>query len=123
MATYKKITDVDAVEKNDQMNVLVDDSGALKKVPVGEMGGGGLRIAIINWDSNSNHTCDSMTFEEAKAAIIAGSPVLFIDHGDDGIDAWFDVIYDVYYNYSTNYIYLGGDYIWTADGIESNVPA
>ena len=40
MANYKKIIDVEVAEKNDNMNVLVEDGGALKKIPVSQVGGG-----------------------------------------------------------------------------------
>lgn len=95
MATYKKITDVDVVEKNDQMNVLVDDSGALKKVPVGEMGGGngggggGVPVAIIKQVGleamaagvapaaavDPEFACENMTFAEAWSILISAKPL------------------------------------------------
>ncbi len=41
MATYKKIVDVETMaEATETMNVLVENAGSLKKVPVGKIGGG-----------------------------------------------------------------------------------
>lgn len=76
MATYKRITDVEVVEKNDNMNVLVEDAGTLKKIPASQMGGGsggsisGIFVLTSITDSYGNTTYSAnMTYEELRNAL------------------------------------------------------
>lgn len=52
MANYKSIIDVESVaQATEEMNVLVEDAGSLKKVPAGGMigGNGGAKMLVINY--------------------------------------------------------------------------
>lgn len=73
MATYKRITDVEVVEKNDNMNVLVEDAGALKKIPAAQVGGGSGGsiggIFVLKGDNNGSYTAN-MTYEELRSAML-----------------------------------------------------
>jgi hypothetical protein len=71
MATYKRITDVQVVEKNDNMNVLVEDAGTLKKIPAAQVGGGGSigGIFVLEEGGSANYTTN-MTYDELRNALI-----------------------------------------------------
>lgn len=52
MANYKSIIDVESVaQATEEMNVLVEDGGSLKKVPAGGMigGSGGAKMLVISY--------------------------------------------------------------------------
>lgn len=54
MATYKKIVDVETVaEATESMNVLVEDAGSLKKVPMGNVGGENSSVTIIHPENST----------------------------------------------------------------------
>lgn len=96
MANYKKLTDVEVMEKvSENTMALVEENGKLKKVPCGAGFGGGNGVATAIVKGNlymrkfNNNTapiatysvkgesffCDNMTFEEAKEIIISGEPL------------------------------------------------
>lgn len=96
MATYKKIVDVETVaEATENMNVLVEENGALKKINIAGVGGGGGGIATAIWkDSNYDNALMgvaaaaapvryvfspvNMTYDEALAVIMSGKPLMIM---------------------------------------------
>lgn len=57
MANYKSIIDVESVaQATEEMNVLVEDSGSLKKVPAGGMIGGGGNMCVITISNSETAT-------------------------------------------------------------------
>lgn len=86
---FKKLSDVTAVETpSDTANVLIEESGVVKKAPVTSVGGG-IKTAIItdNWydaviagateppAEDLVYRCSNMTYEEAKAILDSGEPL------------------------------------------------
>ena len=82
MTIYKRITDVEVVEKNNNMNVLVEDGGALKKISVSQVGGGnGENVVLtvyIETDANYEVSlCETnMTYAELSEAINSHKVIL-----------------------------------------------
>lgn len=102
---FKKIGDVELLEQvPDTANVVVEVDSAFKRVPGSNLGGGGIKTAVIHIDlgmdegepssltkssagvstpaDNSSAapsiytaTCENMTFEEAKAILSAHHPL------------------------------------------------
>lgn len=102
---FKKIGDVELLEQvPDTANAVVEVDGAFKRVPGSNLGGGGIKTAMIHIDlgldegepssltklstgvstlagdgSDATHvytaTCENMTFEEAKAILSAHQPL------------------------------------------------
>ena len=74
MANYKKISEIETVtEVTENMNVLIEDNGVLKKVPSGgNIGGGGVKTIVLVQNSytpgvgygNSPRTCICETGEK-----------------------------------------------------------
>lgn len=98
MTIYKRITDVETVEKNDNMNVLVEDGGALKKIPVSQVGGGNGENVVLTvyMETDANyevsHCETNMTYAELSEAInshkvILGTLVKY--HLYDGSEWWY----------------------------------
>lgn len=93
---FKKIGDVELLEQvPDTANAVVEVDGAFKRVPGSNLGGGGIKTAIIKSsvyddaivglqtmvaDSEITFSCTNMTFEEAYSTMAAGEPlaVLFM---------------------------------------------
>ena len=76
MATYKRITDVEVVEKNDNMNVLVEDAGTLKKIPASQVGGGNGIGGIFILERNGDFKpTANMTYEELNNALTNNGPI------------------------------------------------
>lgn len=96
---FKKIGDVELLEQvPDTANAVVEVDGAFKRVPGSNLGGGGIKTAIIkssDYDdaiagvqtmvaaSEITFSCTNMTFEEAYSTMAAGEPlaVLFMVNG------------------------------------------
>lgn len=98
MANYKKIIDVEVAEKNDNMNVLVEDGGALKKIPVSQVGGGNGENVVLTvyMEKDANYEisrCETnMTYAELSEAInshkvILGTLVRYQLY--DGYEYWY----------------------------------
>ena len=86
---FKKLSDVAAVEiPADTANVLIEEDGIIKKVPVASVGSG-IKTAIItdNWydafiagateppAEDQVYRCSNMTYEEARAILASGEPL------------------------------------------------
>lgn len=86
---FKKLSDVAAVETPaDTANVLIEEDGAVKKVPVTSVSSG-IKTAIItdNWydaiiagateppSETPVIRCSNMTYEEARAILTSGEPL------------------------------------------------
>lgn len=85
MATYKRITDVEVVEKNDNMNILVEDAGTLKKISAANIGGGtaaneNYAILTVYMEKNLDYevsVCEAnMTYDELYDAITSHKVIL-----------------------------------------------
>lgn len=112
MANFKKLGEVTLAENaSDSANVLIEESGEIKRVPKTEVGGGGVKTAVItssdyntlvaelqgvntylassSGDSSSDETtysCINMTFEEAEQCMTSGTPINFeLYTGVDGV--------------------------------------
>ena len=84
MATYKKIVDVETVaEATENMNMLIEDAGSLKKISMENVGGGNSNFLIIKGTLNEVVPSDTtitpdtftanMTFEEFYSHIENGT--------------------------------------------------
>ena len=84
MATYKKIVDVESVaEATENMNMLIEDAGSLKKISMENVGGGNSNFLIIKGTLNEVAPVDAaltpdtftanMTFEEFYSHIENGT--------------------------------------------------
>lgn len=88
---FKKLSEVEQIETaSDNATVLVEEGGEIKRVPKKEVGGAGIKTAIIK-DSNYDNmlaglqtaasgpittwTCINMTFEEAYQTMASGEPL------------------------------------------------
>lgn len=105
MAIYKRITDVEVVEKNDNMNVLVEDAGTLKKISAANIGGGtaaneNYAILTVYMEKDANYEVSAvetnMTYAELNEAInshkvILGTLVSY--RPDPGDDEWWRPVY------------------------------
>lgn len=98
MTIYKRITDVETIKKNDNMNVLVEDGGALKKIPVSQVGGGNGENVVLTvyMETDANYEvsrCETnMIYAELSEAInshkvILGTLVKY--HLYDGSEWWY----------------------------------
>lgn len=106
MANFKKLGEVTLAENaSDSANVLIEESGEIKRVPKTEVGGGGVKTAIIKssaYDemlsyitgetdtmpdtSSVTYSCINMTFEEAEQCMTSGTPINFeLYTGVDGV--------------------------------------
>lgn len=147
MATeFKKLSEVEQIETaSDNATVLVEEGGEIKRVPKKEVGGAGIKTAIIK-DSNYDnmlagvqtadsaevitYRCTNMTFEEAYQTMASGEPLnvvgMFAIDGPmnlSGISAFggniFSVLCIVFMfeiDTITTILY------WTADGLSTTAP-
>ena len=148
MATeFKKLSEVEQIETaSDNATVLVEEGGEIKRVPKKEVGGAGIKTAIIK-DSNYDNalagvqtalndapsitcTCINMTFEEAYQTMASGEPLnvfgMFVLDGPtnlSGISAFAGNVFPVpciafmFQIYNTTIMLY-----WTADGLSTTAP-
>lgn len=81
MANYKKIADVTTVtETTENMNVLIEDNGLLKKISATKIGGGnsggGNGAFIITTDSGYSEIQANMDCATLEEALSGGNPVI-----------------------------------------------
>lgn len=98
MANYKSIIDVESVaQATEEMNVLVEDGGSLKKVPAGGMIGGsdGAKMLVISYKNEAMETSledmpsgvysANMTYEEfcslTSNGELAGATLYIVENG------------------------------------------
>ena len=91
MAEFKKLSEVELLETaSDNATVLVEEGGEIKRVAKSEVGGAGIKTAIIKSSDYDNaiaglstaitvvevtHSCLNMTFEEAYQTMASGEPL------------------------------------------------
>lgn len=92
MAEYRKITEIELIEEpSEGSTVMVEENGALKRVPYDKVGGGdsGIATAIIKSSNYDNtiagltpaaevavtYSCVNMTFGDAYALMASGAPL------------------------------------------------
>ena len=91
MAEFKKLSEVELLETaSDNATVLVEEGGEIKRVAKSEVGGAGIKTAIIKSSDYDNtiaglstaataveitYACLNMTFEEAYQTMASGEPL------------------------------------------------
>lgn len=82
MANYKKITDaVAASEVTENMNVLVEDGGSLRKISLGNVGSGDVTTLIFREngfpsEGSGIYICENdLTLNQLRAMFMQGVPV------------------------------------------------
>lgn len=120
MANYKSIIDVESVaQATEEMNVLVEDAGSLKKVPAGGMigGSGGAKMLVISYknevtevsldDMPSGVYSANMTYEEfcdlTFNGELAGATLYIVGNGEinyltlEGVDTYYSPDINLYF--------------------------
>lgn len=137
---FKKLSDVTAVETpSDTANVLIEESGAVKKVPIASVGSG-IKTAIITdnvYDAfiageseppkEQVFRCSNMTYEEAKAILDSGEPLdvflkIFIEDALANVHAIVGYALD----FITVGVFIGAEpfiLFWSANGFSTEPPA
>lgn len=147
MANFKKLGEVTLAENaSDSANVLIEESGEIKRVPKTEVGGGGgIKTAIIKdsaYDemmsylsgessnipdiSSVTYSCTNMSFEEANQIFKAGEVLdCVVMVGGSGC-----IIYKAVLAYTSTFILITfgigtntSVLYWTADGISTDKPS
>lgn len=117
MATYKKIVDVETVaEATENMNVLVEENGALKKVPSKEVGGGG-EVIVFTCDNDDNFTCNK-TYAETEELLRNYCRAIVMFTGEN-ILCEMDCIYfsgDGYIQFNSGSDYMENSFNYHSDG-------
>lgn len=91
---FKRLADAELLESvPDGATAFIETEGVVKRVPGDGLGGGGIPTAIFRMDPIADSastfaagdgariapiytaTCDNMTFDEAKAILLAGNPL------------------------------------------------
>lgn len=92
---FKRLADAELLESvPDGATAFIETEGVVKRVPGDGLGGGGIPTAIFRMDYTADSastlaagdgarqaatiytaTCDNMTFDEAKAILLAGNPL------------------------------------------------
>ena len=74
---FKKIGATNILENApDNANVVCEVNGEVNRVPATKIGGGGIKVAIIKYNTGSGYSCDNMTYEEAVEYLTNGVPFL-----------------------------------------------
>ena len=74
---FKKIGATNILENApDNANVVCEVAGEVNRVPATKIGGGGIKVAIIKYNTGSGYSCDNMTYEEAVEYLTNGVPFL-----------------------------------------------
>jgi hypothetical protein len=97
MANYKKIADVTTVtETTENMNVLIEDNGLLKKISATKVGGGnnggGNNVFIITTDSGHSDAQTNMDFATLEEAYYSGNPIIGVVITENGVTWNYDFI-------------------------------
>ena len=101
---FKKVSELEIVEKNENMNVLVEEAGAFKKVAINNLGGMGCIFVLdetIDEEGNSTFQAN-MTYAETLAALNAREILFSIKRSFNTVDnncvydciAWIDIYGD-----------------------------
>lgn len=128
MATYKRIVDVDTVtEATENMSILVEDTGSLKKVPMGNVinNGGAIEITCIHYDAYSPSSYRFGSYSEEGEVVNAvnlyeamKNGVVFREEAPDSMTVADNM--PSTYSMIIGYTYYSGSYIFK-DGNDSNI--
>ena len=117
---FKKIGATNILENApDNANVVCEVAGEVNRVPATKIGGG-IKVAIIKYNTGSGYSCDNMTYEEAVEYLTNGVPFLIFIFDDTQYKIARGVFYDgtskieVYAATSSN---ANRTYYWTSAGI------
>ena len=123
---FKKIGATNILENApDNANVVCEVAGEVNRVPATKIGGGGIKVAIIKYNTGNIYSCDNMTYEEAVEYLTNGVPFLiFIFDG-----AEYMIARGVSYNgtskievHTANSSNSNRTYSWTSAGITAVEP-
>lgn len=104
MIEYKKVTDLEVLDKpTENTYAIVEDNGTFKRMSGDKLGGGGVKTAIIKaaWydeyvnmfatgggmeasSEDNEYSCINMNFEEAYKTLVSGQPMTALVMDFDG---------------------------------------